>query len=148
MSRMAIGIIAVILLSGCGTTVVGPVSYMSAQKNRRASIRRSALSSQALSMEEKAEVFKATAYSSRPGDVAVMSRVDVLDIGESDYTWKEILLNVTGVACDVALYGVAGDYISRTLEDDGSEDSGDYGNNNTVIIGDDNTVQEINNESN
>jgi len=143
-----VGLLAFIL-SGCATApIIGPFSYMTAERNKKARIRRSAMLSKNLSAEQKAKVFEATNMSTRPNEIAVGVQVNVLELIRSDYTWGETLSQLGGLGGDVVLYGLIGYAIQEAANDDDDDDDGGddvdihvEGDNNdvNVVSGDNNT---------
>jgi hypothetical protein len=138
---------ACVVLCGCATSpVIGPFSYMTAQSNKKASIRRAALQSQKLTFEEKKRVVSISAYTTSPTEIGMAVKVDVLELLNGNYTTSELLKQASGVVGDVTLYSAV-IYALQSLSDDDSSDdpdghdvtvNGDY-NNVNVTQGNDNT---------
>lgn len=140
-SGIVIGMLSIVVLSGCATgPVIGPFSYMTAQSNKKAKIRRAAMTSEVLTADQKRQVVGISAYSASPSEIGVAVKVDITELIRGDYTTAEVLKQLAGQAGDVTLY-TAIIYGLQALAEDDSEDNGpsyhvsvdgDYNNVNTT----------------
>ena len=97
-------------LTGCmspGGLVIGPVSSYTASRNERALIKRAALSSTDLTVDQKKRIVVATATGNDAGEIALMVGVDLLQLRGAKLTKQEVGKQVLSALGDAIIYGVA-----------------------------------------